>query len=70
MDRSKLSHMISTTRLLPHLSSTNIHIIKLCMIDQLGIKTESQFLCVILNSLYKTLTLTAVAGQLAGQFRN
>ena len=61
MDRSKLSHMISTTRLLPHLSSTNIDIIKLCMFDQLGIKTESQFLCMVLNSLYKTLSAKSLS---------
>ena len=56
MDRSKLSHIICTTRLLPHFSPTNTNAIKLCLFDQLGIKTESQFLCIVLNSLYKSLS--------------
>ena len=61
MDRSKLSHIISTTRLLPHFSAANINTIKLCLFDQLGIETESQFLCIALNSLYKSLSQESVA---------
>ena len=61
MDRSKLSHMISTTRLLPHFSSTNVDAIKSCLFDQLGIETESQFLCIVLNSVYKTLSVESLS---------
>ena len=56
MDRSKLSHIICTTRLLPYFSETNVDTIKQCIFDQLMIQTESQFLCIVLNSLYKTLS--------------
>ena len=61
MDRSKLSHIISTTRLLPHFSPTNVDAMKSCLFDQLEIKTESQFLCIVLNSLYKTLSVESLS---------
>ena len=56
MDRSKLSQVISITRLLPHFSQTSIDAIKHCIFDQLEIQTESQFLCMVLSSLYKSLS--------------
>ena len=56
MECSKLSHIISTTRLLPHFSPTNINVMKLCIFDQLGIDTESQFLAMALKALDKSLS--------------
>ena len=56
MERSKLSHVISTTRLLPHLCATNINVIKLCIFEQLEIKTDAEFLDMALKTLYKSLS--------------
>ena len=61
MERSKLSHVISTTRLLPHFSATNIDAFKSCLFDQLQIENESQFVCIVLNSLYKTLSTESLS---------
>ena len=61
MEGSKLSYIISATRLLPHFSPTNINVMKTCMFDQLGIETEGQFLCIALNSLYKTLSTQSLS---------
>ena len=56
MDRSKLSLVISTTRLLPHFSSTNVDAVKTCIFEQLGIETDAQFVCIALKCIYKSLS--------------
>ena len=56
MDRSRLSNIVATTQLLPHLSSENLTEISKCIWDQLGCENESQFICKALTSLYKTLS--------------
>ena len=61
MDRSKLSNVISITHLLPHFTSTNIDVIKSCIFEQLDIENESQFVCIALNSIYKTLSSQSIA---------
>ena len=61
MDRSKLSHIIATTSLLAHFSPLNTTELKSCIFDQLGIKTESQFVCIALNSLYKSLSTKSLS---------
>ena len=61
MERSKLSNIISTTRLLPHFSDVNINAIKSCIFEQLDITTESQFVAIALTSIYKTLPPESVA---------
>ena len=56
MDRSKLSNVIATTRLLQHFSRVNLNTIKSYIYQELGCENESQFVCKILQSIYKTLS--------------
>ena len=56
MDRSKLSNVIATTRLLRHFSRVNLNTMKSYIYQELGCENESQFLCKILQSIYKTLS--------------
>ena len=57
MDRSRLSNVISVTRLLPHFSRENVDTMKSCIFEQLECDNESQFLCKALQSLCKTLSV-------------
>ena len=61
MNRSKLSNVLSTTRLLPYFSNDNVDEVKLCLYQELGCENESQFVCKILNSIYKTMTNQSIA---------
>ena len=61
MDRSKLSNVIATTRLLPFFSPQNVSQMKSCILEQLGCKNESQFLCKVLQSLYKNMSVESTA---------
>ena len=61
MDRSKLSNIFATTRLLPFFSSQNVNRIKCCIFEQLGCENESQFLCKVLQSLYKNMSVQSSA---------
>ena len=53
MDQTRLSNVLSTTRLLPHFSQENVDIMKLCIFEQLGCQSESEFICKALNSMYR-----------------
>ena len=61
MDRSKLSNVIATTRLLPFFSTQNVSQMKSCIFEQLGCENESQFLCKVLQSLYKNMSVESTA---------
>ena len=61
MDRSRLSNIVSVTRLLPHFSSENVDVMKSCVFEQLGCENEGQFLCKALQSLYKTLSIESLS---------
>ena len=56
MATSKLSNVISTTRLLKHFSVENANTMKRCIYTELGCVNEAEFLCKILFLIYKTLT--------------
>ena len=61
MDRSKLSNVLSTTRLLPYFSNDNVDKVRSCLYHELGCENESQFVCKILKSVYKTMTNQSLA---------
>ena len=61
MDRSQLSNIIATTRLVHHFSQPNLDVLKSCIFKQLGCHNEANFLCKSLLSLSKTMTLEATA---------
>ena len=61
MDRSRLSNIISTTRLLPHFSAKNVDVMRSCILNQFECENESQFLCKVLKSLYKTLSIESTS---------
>ena len=61
MDRSKLSNIIATTRLLPFFSTQHVSQIKSCIFEQLGCQNESQFLCKVLQSLYKNMSVESTS---------
>ena len=61
MDRSRLSNIISVTRLLPHFSPENVDVMKSCIFEQLECENESQFLCKALQSLCKTLSIESLS---------
>ena len=61
MDRSRLSNIVSATRLLPHFTPHNIDTIKYCIFEQLNCKNESDFLCKALILLYKTLSIESTS---------
>ena len=61
MDRSRLSSMISVTRLLPHFSPENVDVMKSCIFEQLECDNETQFLCKALQSLCKTLSIESLS---------
>ena len=54
MDRSNI---VSVTRLLPHLSGKSMQCMKSCIFEQFDCENESQFLCKILYSFYKALSI-------------
>ena len=56
MDRSKLSNLVATTRLLQHFSSITLNAVKSIIYAELGCQNESQFLCKVLPLVYKTLS--------------
>ena len=61
MLHSKLSDIITTSRLLPHFTPQNVNALKTCIFDQLGCKNESEFLCKALVSLYKTMSVESTS---------
>ena len=56
MDRSKLSNVLASTRLLLLFSPRKIETMRLCIYQELGCETEAQFLCKVLQSTYKSLS--------------
>ena len=56
METSKLGNVIATTRLLPYFTSENVAVMRSCIVKQLGFNNESQFLCDILQTRYKSLS--------------
>ena len=61
MNHSKTSNLLITTRVLPHFNRENLTRIKSCIFEQLGCTNESQFLCIALQCMYKTLSDESMA---------
>ena len=61
MNRSKLSNVLSTTRLLPYFSDENVEKVRSCLYQELGCENEAQFVCQILKSIYKRMTNQSIA---------
>ena len=58
MNRSALSNIIATTRLLPHFSSENLALLKSCIFDEVKCDNEKDFLCKALLSLVVSRAIT------------
>ena len=56
MERSPLSNILNTTRLLTHFNSENVGKFKRFLFDQLDCENEALFLCKLLPLIYKTLS--------------
>ena len=61
MDRSRLSNIIATTRLLAHFLQQNVDSMKSCIFEQMECENECEFICKALNSLWKTMSVQETA---------
>ena len=54
---SRIANIIAIGRVVHHLSPQNLNMLKLCILEQLRCRNESDFICKSLNSLYNNMTV-------------